>query len=284
MSFYRFVDLERLGELRQVLADAASGLGLSGTVLLADEGINGTLAGTEAALETFRTQLCERPAFAGMECRFSAAAPDNPVFDRLKVLIKPEIVALRKPGLDPGRHTGEHVDWSRWNALLDDPDVVVIDTRNAYEIAVGTFPGSADPGTRSFRQWPDYVARTLDPGVHRRVAMFCTGGIRCEKASAYLLQQGFAQVYQLDGGILKYLETVPEGASRWTGECYVFDQRVAVDGDLAEGTFAQCDACGRPVSEADQASADYRPGISCPRCVQVQGKGSDEMGSGSLAG
>jgi UPF0176 protein len=270
MTFYRFVDLADLPALQRALAGEAQALGLCGTVLLAEEGINGTLAGEQAALEAFREHLYARPAFAGMECKFSAAEAGNPVFHRLKVLIKPEIVALKKPGLRPAEVTGEHVDWVGWNALLDDPDVVVIDTRNAYEIAVGTFPRAADPGTRSFRQWPDYVQRALDPTVHRRVAMFCTGGIRCEKASAYLLQQGFEQVYQLDGGILKYLETVPDAENRWIGECYVFDQRVSVDNELGEGTYEQCDACGRPVTEADRASPDYEPGLSCPQCAATQ--------------
>jgi UPF0176 protein len=269
MTFYRFVDLEELPALREALAAEARALGLCGTVLLAAEGINGTLAGAREDLEAFREQLCARPAFAGMECKFSAAEPGRPVFHRLKVLIKPEIVALKKPGLRPAEITGEHVDWARWNALLDDPDVVVIDTRNAYEVAVGTFPRAVDPGTRSFRQWPDYVERTLDPSVNRRVAMFCTGGIRCEKASAYLLQQGFEHVYQLDGGILKYLETVPQDQNRWQGECYVFDQRVSVDVELGEGSLEQCDACGRPLTEADRATPEYDPGVSCPHCAHT---------------
>jgi UPF0176 protein len=270
MTFYRFVDLDALQSLRDALEAEAAALELKGTILLATEGINGTLAGARSALEAFRTALCGRPAFAGMECKFSAAQPGKPVFHRLKVLIKPEIVALKQPGLRPAEMTGEHVDWAGWNALLDDPDVVVVDTRNAFEIDVGTFPRAVDPGTRSFRQWPEWVARELDPHVHRRVAMFCTGGIRCEKASAYLLQQGFEHVYQLDGGILKYLETVPKEENRWMGECYVFDQRVSVDTDLAEGTFEQCDACGRPLTVADRASPDYQPGISCPHCAHAQ--------------
>jgi len=270
MTFYRFVDLERLPELQRALAGEADALGLCGTILLAEEGINGTLAGARADLEAFRERLYARPAFAGMECKFSAAEAGRPVFNRLKVLIKPEIVALKKPGLRPAEVTGEHVDWAAWNALLEDPDVVVVDTRNSYEIAVGTFPRAVDPRTRSFRQWPGYVERALDPGANRRVAMFCTGGIRCEKASAYLLQQGFEHVYQLDGGILKYLETVPDDQNRWIGECYVFDQRVSVDSELTEGSFEQCDACGLPLTVEDQASADYAPGISCPHCFHTQ--------------
>jgi len=270
MTFYRFVELHDLPRMQASLQTTAAGLDLKGTVLLAGEGINGTLAGHLSALERFREALYAHPEFAGMECKFSTADPDNLVFYRLKVRIKPEIVALGQPGVRPGERTGEHVDWARWNALLEDPDVVVVDTRNRYEIAIGTFPGAVDPGTRSFREWPDWVAAQLDPDRNRRVAMFCTGGIRCEKASAYLLQQGFEAVYQLDGGILKYLETVPEAANRWAGECFVFDQRVSVDAELAEGSFEQCHACRRPLSAADRESVDYRPGLSCPHCAGAQ--------------
>ncbi|MBX3705222.1 MAG: rhodanese-related sulfurtransferase [Pseudomonadales bacterium] len=270
MTFYRFVDLEGLAELRDALEAAADALELKGTILLADEGINGTLAGARPKLDAFRDLLERRPAFAGMPFRFSTAASDTPVFYRLKVRVKPEIVALRQPGIRPAERTGEHVDWARWNALLDDPDVVVIDTRNAYEIAVGTFAGAVDPGTRSFRQLPDYVAGNLDPARNRRVAMFCTGGVRCEKASAYLLEQGFEAVYQLDGGVLKYLETVPAEANRWAGECFVFDQRVSVDTELDEGSYESCHACRRPLTVADRAAPGYQPGISCPHCIDSQ--------------
>jgi UPF0176 protein len=233
MTFYRFVELRDLAGLQAALQETAARLGLKGTVLLAEEGINGTLAGQLSALQAFREALDGHPALVGMGCRFSVAEPGNAVFDRLKVRIRPEIVALGQPGVKPAERTGEAVDWARWHALLDDPDVVVVDTRNRYEIAIGTFPGAVDPGTRSFRQWPAWVAEQLEPQRNRRVAMFCTGGIRCEKASAYLLQQGFEAVYQLDGGILKYLETVPAAANRWRGECFVFDQRGSVAAELA---------------------------------------------------
>lgn len=270
MTFYRFVRLDDLSALRDDIEAAAARLRLKGTVLLADEGINGTLAGAAAALTEFRDHLHSLPAFASLQCRFSSAAADNPVFYRLKVRIKAEIVRLDQPDVAPEQRTGVAVDARQWNALLDDPEVTVIDTRNTYEIDIGTFPGARNPGTRSFRELPDYVARHLDPAVHHRIAMFCTGGIRCEKASAWLLDQGFDTVYQLDGGILSYLETVPDGENRWQGECFVFDQRVSVDTDLDEGSFEQCFACRRPLSPEDLADADYQPGVSCPHCAHEQ--------------
>jgi UPF0176 protein len=239
MTCYRFVRLTDLPAWRDALEAEAAALSLRGTILLAEEGINATLAGARDCLERFRDDLRARPQLAGLACRFSAAEPGNPVFFRLKVRIRPEIVRLDQPGAAPHQRTGEHVDARRWNALLDDPDVVVVDTRNRYEIDIGTFPGAVDPGTRSFRQFPDFVRRHLDPARHRRVAMFCTGGVRCEKASAWMLEQGFEAVYQLDGGILNYLETVPAAENRWQGECFVFDQRVSVDAGLGEGSFGQ---------------------------------------------
>lgn len=270
MTFYRFVELDRLDERRAQLAAAAAARDLRGTILLATEGINGTLAGERASLAAFQAQLTSFPEFADLPVRYSDAASDRTVFRRLKVLIKDEIVALKQPGVRPGARTGQHVDWARWHALLDDPEVLVIDTRNRYEIGVGSFPGAVDPGTRSFRQWPQWVGEHLRADVHRRVAMFCTGGIRCEKASAWLLEQGFAEVYQLDGGVLGYLESVPAAQNRWRGECYVFDGRVAVDRGLETGTRVQCDACGMPLAAEDRADPAYEPGIACPHCAPTQ--------------
>ncbi len=223
MTFYRFVALGDLPELRERLAEAAAELGLEGTIVLAEEGINATLAGERTALEAFRDRLCRHRPLAAMPVQFSAAA--TAPFRRLKVRIRPEIVSLGRPAIDPARRTGEHVDAVRWNALLADPEVLVLDARNAYEVAVGTFPGALDPGTRSFRELPDYLREHRDPARDRRVAMFCTGGIRCEKASAWMLDQGFESVYQLQGGILGYLQTVAADDNRWQGECFVFDQR-----------------------------------------------------------
>ena len=267
MTVYRFVALNELELLRDTLLERAEALRLKGTILLAEEGINGTLAGEPDALDAFRQLLESREAFRGMTFKHSTASADNPVFYRLKVRIKPEIVSFRQPGLDPARRTGQHVDAERWNQLLDDPDVLVIDTRNSYEIDIGTFPGAVNPQTRSFREFPEYVRQQIDPERHPQVAMFCTGGIRCEKATAFMLEQGFDAVYQLDGGILGYLETTNPEENRWQGECFVFDQRVSVDTALAEGGYQQCYACRRPLSDEDLASSDYREGISCPHCI-----------------
>lgn len=276
MTFYRFVHLPELAELRKTLESRAAALDLRGTILLAQEGINGTLSGEQPMLERFRDHLHGHTAFTELHCRFSTAAEGNPVFYRLKVRIKPEIVRLDQPGIAPQQRTGERVNAQRWNALLDDPEVTIIDTRNAYEIAIGTFPGALNPQTRSFRELPAYVAQHLDPARHRRVAMFCTGGIRCEKASAWLLEQGFGTVYQLDGGILTYLETVSDEENRWRGECFVFDQRVSVDTGLGEGSFQQCFACRRPLAPADLESEAYQPGVSCPHCAGEHSEGQRE--------
>ena len=266
-TFYKFVRLQELPELQARVQRAGETLDLRGTVLLADEGINGTLAGTLDALQSFIGELTLHPAFADLPVKFSTAATDNEVFYRLKVRLKREIVALGLPSVDPSLRTGEHVSAQQWNELLDDPDVLVIDTRNRYECDVGSFPGAIQPDTRSFREFPAFVAANLDPARHRAVAMFCTGGIRCEKASAYMLDQGFEHVYQLDGGILKYFETVAAADNRWQGECFVFDQRVSVNDNLTEGEFAQCFACRRPLSAADQQHPDYEVGVCCPSCL-----------------
>jgi len=236
-------------------------------VLLAEEGINGTLTGTREALETWLDSVREDPRLRALSAKFSTASDDNPVFHRLKVRIKKEIVSFGEPGLRPGEHTGEHVDPEGWNQLLDDPDVLVIDTRNRYEIAIGTFPGAVDPDTTNFREFADYVRQHVDPAQHPRIAMCCTGGIRCEKASAFMLKQGFEAVYQLDGGILQYLESVREEDNRWQGECFVFDQRVSVNEGLEQGDYEQCFACRRPLSAQDLASPHYRQGVSCPHCI-----------------
>ena len=267
-TFYQFVRIEAPADLVVSLRTLAHTLGLRGTILVAAEGINGTVSGDREGLETLVDRLASDPRFAGMPVKYSTAGDGNPVFHRLKVRLKAEIVALKQPGVDVADRTGTHVDATTWNELLDDPGVVVIDTRNGYEIAVGSFPGAVDPKTRSFREFPDYVSRHLDPATHRRVAMFCTGGIRCEKASAYMLQQGFREVYQLDGGVLKYLETVGDD-NRFEGECFVFDQRVSVTADLAEGRYVQCHACRRPLTDADVNSPEYEEGVSCPYCIDA---------------
>ncbi len=265
-TFYQFVHLEALDEVRARLQDLGEDLALKGTVFLAEEGINATLSGARENLDAFVAALEEDGGCVDLPVRYSTAEPDNPVFYRLKIRIRPEIVSFGRPGIDPSFATGQHVDADRWNALLDDPDVLVIDARNDYEVSVGTFPGSLNPETTNFREFPEFVHRHLDPGVHRQIAMYCTGGIRCEKASAYLLEQGFEAVYQLDGGILEYLQSVRPGASRWVGECFVFDQRVSVDEGLQQGSYEQCFACRHPLSHQDLQSHRYRHGVSCPHC------------------
>lgn len=246
-AFYRFVSLENLEVLRSRLEGLASDLGLKGTILLAEEGINGGLCGAREALDAFMAALGDDQRFAGMPVRLSTAAPGNPVFDRLKVRIRPEIVTFGRPEADPLKAAGQRVAPTQWNALLDRPDVQVVDVRNAYETAIGGFPGALDPNTERFRDFPAFVEETLSPQAHQEVALYCTGGIRCEKASAYLLDRGFETVHQLDGGILNYLASVPAEENRWRGDCFVFDQRIALDGLLrpvAAETFVEAGSVG----------------------------------------
>jgi UPF0176 protein len=229
-AFYQFAALPDYRELREPLRAICADLELKGSVLLAHEGVNGTLAGSADAIATLVEQLRHGDLFGGrldkLELKFSQASAMP--FQRLKVRLKKEIVTFGDPATDPTRQVGIYVDPADWNALIAAQDILVIDTRNAFEVAMGTFPGALDPGIERFGQFKDFAARHLDPAKHRKVAMFCTGGIRCEKASAYLLSHGFEEVYHLKGGILKYLEGVPEAESRWRGECFVFDDRVAL--------------------------------------------------------
>ena len=235
-AFYQFAALPDFRCLREPLRMVCADLGLKGSVLLAHEGINGTLAGSADAIAALVEELRYGAVFGGrldnLELKFSAATAMP--FQRLKIRLKKEIVTLGDAAADPTRQVGIYVDPADWNALIAAPDTLVIDTRNAFEVAMGTFAGALDPGIKSFGQFKDFAARHLDPAKHRRVAMFCTGGIRCEKASAYLLARGFPEVYHLRGGILKYLEGVPEAESRWRGECFVFDDRVALGHGLQQ--------------------------------------------------
>ncbi len=235
-AFYQFAALPDFRELREPLRAICTRLELKGSVLLAHEGVNGTLAGSEEAIAALVEELEHGALFGGrldnLELKFSAALAMP--FQRLKIRLKKEIVTLGDGNADPTRQVGIYVDAADWNALITASDTLVIDTRNAFEVAMGTFPGAVDPGIRSFGQFKDFAARQLDPVKHRRVAMFCTGGIRCEKASAYLLSRGFPEVYHLRGGILKYLEDVPEAESRWRGQCFVFDDRLALGHGLRE--------------------------------------------------
>ena len=235
-AFYQFARLDDFRELRAPLHAFCAGLALKGSVLLAREGINGTVAGQAEAIDAFADELARGEMFGGrldnLELKFSTSAAMP--FGRLKVRLKKEIVTLGDAAADPTRQVGTYVDPAEWNALIAAPDTLLLDTRNAFEVAMGTFEGALDPGIGSFGQFKDFAARHLDPARHRRIAMFCTGGIRCEKASAHLLARGFAEVYHLKGGILKYLEEVPEARSRWRGECFVFDERVALGHGLRE--------------------------------------------------
>ena len=235
-AFYQFAALPDFRGLREPLRSVCADLGLKGSVLLAHEGINGTLAGSAEAITALVEELRRGALFGGrldnLELKFSRASAMP--FQRLKIRLKKEIVTLGDSDTDPTRQVGVYVDPADWNALIAGPDTLVIDTRNAFEVAMGTFPGALDPGIRSFGQFKDFAARHLDPAKHQRIAMFCTGGIRCEKASAHLLARGFAQVYHLKGGILRYLEGVPEAESRWRGECFVFDDRVALGHGLRQ--------------------------------------------------
>jgi UPF0176 protein len=235
-AFYQFARLPDFRELREPLRAICVHLGLRGSVLLAQEGINGTVAGTPDSIDAFVGELERSALFGGrldnLELKFSSSS--TTAFGRMKVRLKKEIVTLGDPKVDPTQRVGTYVDPAEWNALISAPDTLVIDTRNAFEVAMGTFEGAVDPGIRSFGQFKEFAARHLDPAKHQKIAMFCTGGIRCEKASAYLLSHGFTEVYHLKGGILKYLEGVPEHQSRWRGECFVFDERVALGHGLRE--------------------------------------------------
>src|SRR6195952_3636991 len=243
-AFYQFAALPDFRELREPLRAICAGLELKGSVLLAHECINGTLAGSHDAIAALVAQLRDAKLFAGrldnLELKFSSASAMP--FQRLKIRLKKEIVTLGDGKTDPTKAVGTYVDAADWNDLIAAPDTLVIDTRNAFEVAMGSFAGAVDPGIKNFGQFKEFAARVLDPQQHQKIAMFCTGGIRCEKASSYLLSRGFAEVYHLKGGILKYLEAVPESESRWRGECFVFDERVALGYDLRERrTEGACD-------------------------------------------
>jgi len=263
LAFYKFVAVEDPEEVQRELLQLGNKLDIKGTILLASEGVNGTIVGEQQHLQRMQQALHQR--FGALPFKWSELNEENLGFYRYKVKIKSEIVTMGVPDLDL-QQTGEHVSPERWHELLDDPDVVVIDTRNTYEIDIGTFPTAVNPDTTNFREFPQWVAEHLDPAEHKQVAMFCTGGIRCEKASAFMQQAGFAKVYQLDGGVLRYLEQVQPEDNRWQGECFVFDQRVSVTAELEQGHFQQCFACRHPVSDEDMASPYYEQGVSCPHC------------------
>ncbi len=263
-ALYRFVRLDGHEALRGPLLEQMRAHGVRGTILLAGEGINGTMAGPRKGVDAVLNWLRQDPRLSALTHKESTC--DTMPFRRTKVRLKNEIVTMGIDGLDPEHAAGTYVKPEDWNDLVDDPDVTVIDTRNGYEVELGTFEGAVDPQTSSFREFPAYAQTHLDPARHKKVAMFCTGGIRCEKSTAFLKQLGFEQVYHLEGGILKYLEQVPPEQSRWHGECFVFDERVSVGHGLEPGPYQLCYACRMPVSEAGTQSEHYIKGVSCPRC------------------
>ena len=263
-ALYKFVTLDNYQELRSPLHNEMEKLDVRGTLLLANEGINGTIAGTEQGVKALLTWLKTDPRLTEIDYKLSFT--DEMPFNRTKVKLKKEIVTMGIEGIDPKQVVGTYVDPLDWNALISDPEVLLIDTRNDYEYSVGTFKNALNPNTESFREFPDYIQNNLDPKQHKKVAMFCTGGIRCEKSTAYLKEQGFEAVYHLKGGILKYLEVVPETQTLWQGECFVFDDRVTVNHKLEKGQYDQCNACRLPITEADKSSPHYEQGVSCPHC------------------
>ncbi|MDB9528711.1 rhodanese-related sulfurtransferase [Oscillatoria sp. CS-180] len=263
-TFYKFVAVENCEDLRRSLQALCDDYAIRGTILLAPEGLNATVSGLRDNISQILAILKADPRFTDLTVKFSTA--EHHPFGRMKVKIKPEIVTLGQPDIDPTQHVGTYVNPAEWNELIVDPDVVLVDARNDYEVNIGTFHGAINPQTEAFRRLPDYLTTHLNPQQHKKVAMFCTGGIRCEKATAYLLKQGFREVYHLKGGILKYLEEVPETESLWEGECFVFDERVAVRHGLEPGSYDLCYACGHPISETDKATSYYEPGIACPHC------------------
>ena len=265
-AFYRFVDLPDYQLLRANLQQNCEELSLLGSILLAQEGINGTVSGLKASVRRLFDGLNADERLRRLHYKESWAK--EPPFHRMKVRLKKEIVSLGIEGIDPGRLTGEYVPPQEWNALISREDVRVIDTRNHYEHHLGTFKGAEDPNTRSFREFPQWVSSHLDPESDRHIAMFCTGGIRCEKATSWLLSLGFENVYHLDGGILNYLESVDEADSLWQGNCFVFDNRVTVDHRLSEGDFEVCPACRMPLTTEDRESPLFELHVACPRCHQ----------------
>lgn len=264
-ALYHFSRFPDPASLRPGLLEVCVAQGIKGSLLLAPEGINGTIAGRREGIDAVLAAIRALPGCEGLEWNESFA--ESMPFGRIKVKLKREIVTMGQPDVDPLARVGNYVSAQDWNALISDPDTVVIDTRNDYEVAIGTFKGAVDPETKAFGEFPAWWQKNRDRFAGKRIAMFCTGGIRCEKSTNYLLGQGVNDVYHLKGGILKYLEEVPERESLWQGQCFVFDNRVSVGHGLVPGRLKVCGACRRPVTEADQADARYEEGVCCPACV-----------------
>jgi UPF0176 protein len=263
-ALYHFTRFPDPASLRGPLLDCAMLNGVKGSLLLAGEGINGTIAGTRSGIDAVLAHIRALPGCADLEWKESPAS-EMP-FGKMKVRLKREIVTMGQPDVDPTSRVGHYVDAAEWNDLIASPDVAVIDTRNDYEVAIGTFAGAVDPGTRAFSEFPKWWEANRDRFHNKRIAMFCTGGIRCEKSTNWLLQQGVTEVFHLKGGILKYLETVPEDRSLWQGECFVFDKRVSVGHGLVPGQLSSCGACRRPVTPEARLDPAYEEGVSCPAC------------------
>lgn len=263
-ALYKFVTFNDYQHFRQPLLDFLLANQIKGTLLLAKEGINGTVAGLPESIDQLKAWFELQPYLDAIVYKESLSEKEP--FKRTKVKLKKEIVTMGVEGIDPNQVVGTYVKPKDWDNLINDPEVLLVDTRNDYEVAVGTFENAVNPKTESFREFPDYVKNHLNPKKHKKVAMFCTGGIRCEKSTAYLKEQGFEEVFHLQGGILKYLEEVPKEESSWQGECFVFDDRVTVDHDLQPGSYDQCNACRLPITEEDKKSEHYIQGVSCSSC------------------
>ncbi len=264
-AMYKFVHLPDFKVLREKLVQVCEKQSLKGTLLLAEEGINGTVAGGREGIDNLLCFLKQDSRFSDLEHKESFVS--QMPFYRMKVRLKKEIVTMGVPDTDPNQLNGAKVDYKEWNELISDPDVLVIDTRNEYECEIGTFKNAISPNTKTFREFPEFVNNELGSDKNKKIAMFCTGGIRCEKATNYLLKQGYEDVYHLNGGILKYLEEVKQEENLWQGDCFVFDGRVAVDKNLEQGNYEQCFACRMPLSKEELQSEEYEKGISCPYCI-----------------
>jgi UPF0176 protein len=263
-AFYHFVRLDDHTALKQPLLKLMQHQGVKGTLLLAAEGINGTVAGKRNAVDHLLTWLRNKEEFKNLVHKESTV--EEQPFNRTKVKLKKEIVTMGVEDIDPNHIVGTYVKPQDWNALITDPDMLLVDARNEYEVAIGTFKGALNPETKTFREFPDFAQQNLDKAKHKKIAMFCTGGIRCEKSTAYLKQQGFDEVFHLEGGILKYLEEVPTSETQWEGECFVFDNRVSVDHNLEQGSYDQCYGCRMPITDEDKLHLHYQQGISCHHC------------------
>ena len=263
-ALYKFVALPNYGSIRHPLLKIMTDNQVFGTLLLAAEGINGTISGTRIGIDSVLDWLAQQPGLENIDTKESYS--DNIPFYRTKVKLKKEIVTMGVEGIDPNQVVGTYVKPADWNALISDPDVLVVDTRNDYEVEIGTFKDAINPKTKSFREFPAWATENIGADKNKKIAMFCTGGIRCEKSTAFMKEQGFDEVYHLEGGILKYLEEIPKDQTLWQGECFVFDNRVAVDHDLKRGSYDQCHACRMPITEEEKNLDSYQEGLSCHHC------------------